>query len=141
MVYRKIPHFAIAVKKEIPEQRTFMVLRATIDMETLKKYASSINLRENDDAFIVTHQGILQTPSRFHGGVLERFTNRFSPPRETVEIEKWKKSDGMCSMCRFAYIENSPWILVATSGRLPAGKSYDLQNELFSSPLSVSLSA
>jgi two-component system, NtrC family, sensor kinase len=132
MGYRKIPHFAIAVKKEIPEQRTFMVLRATIDMETLKKYASSINLRENDDAFIVTHQGILQTPSRFHGGVLERFTSRFSPPRDNVEIKEVEKSDGMCSMCGFAYIENSPWILVADIRSTPYGKIPAIfKNELF----------
>jgi two-component system NtrC family sensor kinase len=132
MGYRKIPHFAIAVKKEIPEKRTFMVLRATIDMKTLKKYASSIKLRDNDDAFIVTHQGILQTPSRFHGGVLEKFRERFSPPRENVEIKEIEKSDGMCSMCGLAYIKDSPWILVAEIRSTPYGKIPAIfKNELF----------
>ena len=132
MGYRKIPHFAIAVKKEIPEKRTFMVLRATIDMKTLKKYASSIKLRDNDDAFIVTHQGILQTPSRFQGGVLEKFRERFSPPRENVEIKEIEKSDGMCSMCGLAYIKDSPWILVAEIRSTPYGKIPAIfKNELF----------
>jgi two-component system, NtrC family, sensor kinase len=132
MGYRKIPHFAIAVKKEIPEKRTFMVLRATIDMETLKKYASSINLRDNDDAFIVNREGILQTPSRFHGGVLEKFSERFSAPRENVEIKEMAKSDGICSMCGFAYIGNSPWVLVADIRSTPYGKIPAIfKNELF----------
>ena len=132
MGYRRIPHFAIAVKKELPEKRTFWVLRATIDMETLKKYASTINLRENDDAFIVNREGILQTPSRFHGNVLEKFNQDFSLPRENIEIKELQESDGDHSMCGYAYIKHSPWILVAAIKSTPYGKIPKIfRNELF----------
>ena len=38
-------------------------------------------MRENDDAFIINREGILQTPSRFHGNVLEKYKNIFRSRR------------------------------------------------------------
>jgi two-component system NtrC family sensor kinase len=131
MGYRRIPHFAIAVKKELPEKGTFWVLRATIDMETLKKYASTINLREKDDAFIVNREGILQTPSRFHGNVLEKF-NQCPLPQEKIAITEIKESGSDHSMCGYAYINHSPWVLVAVIKSSPYGKIPKIfRNELF----------
>ncbi len=131
MGYRRIPHFAIAVKKELPEKGTFWVLRATIDMETLKKYASTINLREKDDAFIVNREGILQTPSRFHGNVLEKF-NQCPLPQEEISITEIKESGIDHSMCGYAYINHSPWVLVAVIKSSPYGKIPKIfRNELF----------
>jgi two-component system, NtrC family, sensor kinase len=119
MGYRRMPHYAIAVKKELPEKGTFWVLRATIDMETLKKYASSINLREKDDSFIVNRQGILQTPSRFNGNVLEKFT-QCPLPQEEITVRDSLKEYGC--MCGFAQIKNSPWVLVTVITSAPYGK-------------------
>jgi len=131
MGYRRIPHFAIAVKKDLPEKGTFWVLRATIDMETLKKYASLINLRENDDAFIVNNEGILQTPSRFHGNVLEKF-KQYILPQENISVKEIKGSYDDQGMYGYAYVKNSPWILVAVIKSTPFGKIPKIfRNELF----------
>ena len=132
MGYRKIPHFAIAVKKEIPDKRTFWILRVTIDVETLKKYATSINLRENDDAFIINHNGILQTTSRFHGSVLETFKDFKIIPEEKTTVKDFKSSMDNCGMCGYAQIKNVPWIFVAAIKSTPYAKIPNIfRNELF----------
>src|SRR5271157_1655519 len=110
MGYRKIPHFAIAVRREIPGKDTFWILRATIDIETLHRYLSTINLKQDDDAFIINHEGTLQTPSRSHGRVLEKVILSLPPPQQGVFI-----TDMMGDQSRFilgyAPIRNSPWLL------------------------------
>ncbi len=122
MGYRRMPHFAIAVKKDRPEKGNFWILRATIDEQKLTKYASSINLRENDDAFIVNHAGILQTSSRFHGNVLEKLKEKFALPQEGISVKEVKELNNDQSFHGYAYIKNSPWILVATINSTPYGK-------------------
>lgn len=132
MGYRRIPHFAIAVKKDLPEKGTFWVLRATIDMETLNKYASTINLRENDDAFIVNREGVLQTSSHFHGNVLEKIKENFALPQEDISIKELTEMNYKHSIHGYAYIKNSPWILVAVINSTPYGKIPGIfRNELF----------
>jgi two-component system NtrC family sensor kinase len=132
MGYRRIPHFAIAVKKELPEKGTFWVLRATIDMETLNKYASTINLREKDDAFIVNREGVLQTSSHFHGNVLEKIKENFTLPQEDISIKELMEMNNKHSIHGYAYIKNSPWILVAVINSTPYGKIPRIfKNELF----------
>lgn len=132
MGYRKVPHFAIAVKKEIPDKRTFWVLRVTIDVETLKKYATSINLRENDDAFIVNHDGILQTTSRFHGSVLETYKDFKVIPEGKTLVKDFNHSKDDCGMYGYAYIKNASWILVSVIKSTPYAKIPNIfRNELF----------
>lgn len=132
MGYRKIPHFAIAVKKEIPDKRTFWVLRVTIDVETLKKYATSINLRENDDAFIVNHDGILQTTSRFHGSVLETYKDFKVIPEEKTLVKDFNHSKDDWGMYGYAHIKNASWILVSVIKSTPYAKIPNIfRNELF----------
>lgn len=132
MGYRKIPHFAIAVKKETPDKKSFWVLRVTIDMETLKKYASAINLRENDDAFIVNYSGILQTPSRFHGNILEKFSEFSVINEDEISVKEMSNSDSDCGMCGYAQIKNTPWILVSIIKSTPYAKIPNIfRNELF----------
>lgn len=113
MGYRRLPHFAIAVKKDCPGKRTFCILRATIDMKILKRFASAINLRENDDVFIINYEGILQTPSRYYGNVLNKFKLPVLAPRRGVSVVDVKELDGSPAIFGYVPIRNSPWILVA----------------------------
>ena len=69
--YRNVPHFVIAVQKDSAETRGFYILRATIDTEVLREYTSSLHLRPSSDVFLINREGILQTPSWHHGGILE----------------------------------------------------------------------
>jgi two-component system, NtrC family, sensor kinase len=109
--YRMFPHFAIAIKKDLPERKTFVILRATIDLETLSRYINSINLKEKDDAFIMNHEGILQTNSRFHGSVLEKFTLPMHLPEQGTwfgEIPKFWKEQYLFG---YTHLKGTPWIL------------------------------
>ena len=132
MGYRKLPHFAIAVKRENPENGTFWILRATIDMETLQRYPYSMNLRKNDDAFIITYDGTLQTPSRSHGRVLENYKLPFDLHNEGTVIQDIKKPDGSPAIFGYSFIDNSPWILVAIIKSNPFLRIPNIfKNELF----------
>ncbi len=132
MGYRRLPHFAIAVKKQCPEKGTFCILRATIDMKILKRFASAINLRENDDAFIINHEGILQTPSRYYGNVLNKFKLPVLSPQRGVSVVDVKELDGSPAIFGYVLIRNSPWILVTVIRSTPYTKIPGIfRNELF----------
>lgn len=109
--YRKLPHFAVAVKRESPGKRTFWILRATIDMETLGRYLSGISLKENDDAFIINRQGILQTPTRFHGNVMEKISLPVSIPQQGITKTTIVHLDDGRNILGYTPIRNSPWTL------------------------------
>jgi two-component system NtrC family sensor kinase len=131
MGYRRLPHFAIAVKKDCPEKRTFCIIRATIDMKTLKRFASNINLRENDDAFIINDDGILQIPSRFHGNVLERFKLPVLVPQQEVSVQDIKEPEGGQAIFGYEPVKNSSWILVAIIKSTPYSRIPNIfRNEL-----------
>jgi len=109
--YRKMPHFAIAVRKEIPGKHAFWVLRATVDVEALNRFLSSIQLKEYDDAFIINKDGILQTSSRFHGKMLERAALKFPVPAQDLSLIDYKQEGGGRLEVGFARIKQSPWVL------------------------------
>jgi len=130
--YRKIPHFAIAIKREVPEKGTFWILRATINIDTLQKYVNTVNLRTNDDIFIINREGILQTPSKFHGNVLEKYTAHMTLPRQEILIQELQTSGDDCKICGFATIKHSPWILVTVIRSTPYARIPSIfRNELF----------
>ena len=109
--YRKMPHFAIAVRKEIPGKHAFWVLRATVDVEALNRFLSSIQLKEYDDAFIINKDGILQTSSRFHGKMLERAALKFPVPAQDLSFMDYKREDGVRLEVGYAHIKQSSWVL------------------------------
>ncbi len=109
--YRRLPHFAIAVKQFEPDADTFWILRATIDMETLNRMLSSIKLDEDDDAFIINHSGTLQTPSQHHGDVLEQYpVPTFLRQRGTTIVDL-EDPGGASYLFGYAFIKDSSWIL------------------------------
>ncbi|MBW1842685.1 MAG: sensor histidine kinase, partial [Deltaproteobacteria bacterium] len=65
--YRDIPHIVVAVKSLRPDGR-FFVLRATLETERLMQTLSSFKTGEHADIFLINHEGLLQTPSRFYEG-------------------------------------------------------------------------
>jgi two-component system NtrC family sensor kinase len=108
--YRKIPHFAVAVKQEAPEKGHFWVVRATIDIETLSRLVSYITLKEADDAFIINEEGILQTPSRFYGGLLERLKLDYIPEKRGFALVRMQ-SQGTPVTFGYTAIKDSPFFL------------------------------
>ncbi len=120
MGFRHLPHFVIAVTRDVGED-DFYVLRATLDTELLMRQIYSLYLDEQTDAFVVNERGVLQTPSAFYGEALD--TIRFKIPphiREREIITEQELSSGESSAMGFAYVEGTPFILVATTKLRPA---------------------
>ncbi|MBW1698909.1 MAG: two-component sensor histidine kinase [Deltaproteobacteria bacterium] len=69
--YRKFPHVAIAVQR-LMENGHFWIVRATIDTGRLNSLVASKDLEPEIDAFLINRLGILQTPSKYYGDVLQQ---------------------------------------------------------------------
>ena len=72
MGYRQFPHVAIAVLRRTEEGR-YLILRATIDTSKFDNLIASMGLDQESDAFLINREGILQTPSRFYGKILDQY--------------------------------------------------------------------
>ncbi|MBS1262506.1 MAG: Sensor protein ZraS [Calditrichaeota bacterium] len=113
MGHRNVPHFAITVRME-HEPDEFHVLRATVDMETLNRLIYIPGMSDTDDIFIISRQGVLQTPSRRHGDLLEKSSIEappWSPNAEVLDTAPLGESE---SLLGYSYIENTPFILMIT---------------------------
>ncbi len=119
--YRKFPHFVIAIKMDTAEG-DFYVLRATIDTEKFNNLISSISLRPSSDMFIINLEGILQTPSRYHGNVLEKSPFPVPPFSQEPVIQKIVDSHGE-HLFGYAYLRGLSFILIITKkpGEVMAG--------------------
>ena len=109
--YRNTPHLVVAVKSEFPGGG-FFVLRATLDTERFNEVLASLELCGNGDAFIINHQGVLQTPSRFHGDVLEHLALAVPPFSERTEVYEEVEPSGEAIFVGYAYIGDTPFVLM-----------------------------
>jgi two-component system, NtrC family, sensor kinase len=67
--YRNFPHIIIALKRV--EGNRSWILRATIDPEIFNSLVRTLQTGSNGDAYIINAEGVLQTPSRFNGHVMD----------------------------------------------------------------------
>jgi two-component system NtrC family sensor kinase len=108
--YRKFPHFVIAIRRDTVEG-DFYVLRATIDTEKFNQLINTISLRPGSDIFLIDRNGILQTPSRHHGSVLEKVTFPIPPMSQEAVIGETKDQHGE-RLFGYAYLRGAAFILV-----------------------------
>jgi two-component system NtrC family sensor kinase len=128
--YRNSPHFAIATKHD-RDDGGFYILRATIDADMLSEQILTAGLNPTDDVFLISRDGVLQSPSRLYGDILQPFpmpVPHYSPSVEDVEIVD---SHGERVFMSSAYIENSPFILIHVKpAREAMGRWFSLRSEL-----------
>ncbi len=128
--YRNSPHFAIATKHD-RDDGGFYMLRATIDADMLSEQILTAGLNPTDDVFLISRDGVLQSPSRRYGDILQPFpmpVPHYSPSVEDVEIVD---SHGERVFMSSAYIENSPFILIHVKpAREAMGRWFSLRSEL-----------
>ncbi|WP_320169192.1 ATP-binding protein [Maridesulfovibrio sp.] len=111
--FRDSPHLVIALKHFIDaEGKRFNILRATLDTKQFNGIFSSLDLSPGEDAFLVNRDGVIQTPSRWNGDVFSRVS--FDLPEESfrTKVEEITYRDGGPAMAGYAYIENTPFILL-----------------------------
>jgi two-component system NtrC family sensor kinase len=109
--YRQLPHLVIAVKHALPGG-SFYVLRATVDTKRFNDLLSELEVSGEGDAFIVNHQGTIQTPTRWHGKVLEKMPLPLPDYSPETRVLQYKGMGGEPLVVGYAYIAETPFILM-----------------------------
>lgn len=108
---RNIPHIVIAGRYS-QEDGSFYILRATLDMHPIDNMLNELELSKNGDAFIINKEGILQTPSRYHGKVLEHINLSVPVYSSKAEVIEDENPQGEPLIIGYAYIPDTPFILM-----------------------------
>ncbi len=109
---RNVPHMVIAVKHVVSADR-YYVLRATLDAVSINELFSGLEVGGNGDVFLINREGILQTPSRQFGQVLEKMSLPVPEYAEKSEVKVLPSGTGDLIM-GYAYIPETSFILVIT---------------------------
>ncbi len=109
--FRNVPHLVIAVKYDLPDG-SFYVLRSALDTQRFILLLSELELSGRGDAFLINAQGIVQTPTRYYGNVLETFSLPVPQYSERTEVHEMIDAAGEPIIMGYAYIPNTPFILI-----------------------------
>jgi signal transduction histidine kinase len=137
--YRNVPHMVIAVRSD-STKGDFYVLRATLDIESFNNLMTQLELSGQGDAFIINHAGVLQTPSRSHGGVLEILPLPVPRYNENSIVLEGSASDGAPLIVGYAYIDQTPFILMIIKKKNELMASWDVTRKELIGFLGISLS-
>jgi len=128
--YRKLPHMIIALKRS-KQNGSFYILRATLDIKKLIQILSSLELSEKSEAFLCNRQGLLQTPSKYYGELLKRIDLPIPEYSKQSQVMATKDKVGNPILIGYAYIENSPYVLMLVKRSKEIMKGwYSLRNEI-----------
>ncbi len=131
MGFRGFPHLVMAVLNN-SESLKGWVLRATVDTDRFQDLITSMGLDPKTDAFLINKSGVFQTPSKWYGGVLERFPFDLPPPSYEANVVEVKDPAGRDLFMAYNYFAHAPYILVVVKPRGEVLRSwYTLKSELF----------
>ncbi|WP_029896526.1 sensor histidine kinase [Desulfohalovibrio reitneri] len=129
--FRNAPHISISIRGRNTEGRHFL-LRATLDIQRFVSILSSLKLSgPASEAFLINRRGVLQTPSSRYGDILQP-TNLPVPPysAETRSMQM-RGHEGEPLIVGYAYIENSPFILMLVKRKAEVMKGWsDMRRDL-----------
>lgn len=111
MGYRRVPHLIIAVKQSLPDG-SFHVLRASLGISPFEDLLANLELSGLGDAFIINHQGILQTNSRYYGKVLAKLALAIPQYQPTTQVFENANPQGEKLVIGYRFIEDTPFILM-----------------------------
>ncbi|MBN2034334.1 MAG: two-component sensor histidine kinase [Deltaproteobacteria bacterium] len=109
--YRQSPHIVIAVKHQ-PLNGPMHVLRATLEAERFHRELMPLEQGVGVDLFIVNSAGVLQTPSRRYGRILEKMSLPVPKYASTTQVFETQRPDGEKLLIGYAYIAETPFILM-----------------------------
>lgn len=121
--FRHVPHIVIAVKRSHPNGLCF-VLRATLDIKKLDDLLSNVEVAGGGDAFIINRQGTLQTPSLYHGKVLERVALPVPKYAPRTEVSEGNDINGTPVIIGYRYISDTPFISMVVKHKKELMKSW-----------------
>ena len=112
--FRNTPHFVISVLHSNPIGLDWLhyILRASLDIDRLSAILSQLEVTGEGDAFLINHEGTLQTPSRHYGGVLEKFPLAVPAYSERTQVIESRDHLDHQVVIGYAYITGTPFILM-----------------------------
>ena len=128
--YRKLPHMIIALKLPVHDG-SFYILRTTLDIQKLVQILSSLELSEKSDTFLCNREGFIQTPSKYYGEILKRIDLPIPEYSSHTQVIEAKDKTGNPILIGYAYIQNSPFILMLVKQSKEIMKGwYSLRDEM-----------
>ena len=109
--FRNVPHMVIARRYDLPDG-SFYVLRATLNIEPVNKALNEIEVSGSGDVFVINRKGVLQTPSRYHGKILEKVSLPVPKYSKEIQVVECKTSNREALIVSYAYIPDTPFILM-----------------------------
>ncbi len=109
--YRHVPHLVVAVRHNLLDG-SFYVLRATLDTEKFNGFLSDIEIGGHGDAFLVNGKGVLQTPSRFHGAVLQKITMEVPEASYKTKVYETTNQRGEKLVVGYRNLPDTPFMLL-----------------------------
>jgi len=131
MGYRRFPHVVIAVQHRTDVGHTW-ILRTTIDTEKFNDVIASMGLDPKSDGFLLNKSGVMQTPSKSYGAVLENFPFPLPPVSYEANVIEDKDAQGRQVLLAYNYFAHAPYILAVIRQTGDVLKSwYTLKTEIF----------
>jgi two-component system NtrC family sensor kinase len=121
--FRNVPHIVIAVTRSHSNGLCY-VLRATLDIIKLDDLLSDVEVAGRGDAFIINRQGILQTPSLYHGKVLDKLSLPVPNYALKTQVVEGKDPNGEPLFIGYTYISDTPFILMVVKDKKALMKSW-----------------
>ncbi len=109
--FRAVPHLVIAIKHQQPDG-SFYVFRATLDTERFNQVLAQIELVGQGDLFLINHQGVIQTPSAYHGEVLKKLALDVPGYSDQAQVFNMENDRGQSLLVGYSYIKGTPFILM-----------------------------
>ena len=116
MGYRQIPHFGMAVRGELADGTMYM-LRVTLDAATFAALRVVPEQRPGLDAFIITRDRVLQTPSRQYGAILDQVPFAIAPEDAKTVVGEQRDAGGRLNVIGYRRIQGSPFVYVVVQPR------------------------
>ncbi|MGM0403734.1 MAG: sensor histidine kinase [Thermodesulfobacteriota bacterium] len=112
MGFRMNPHMVIAVKHQ-EDNGSGYVLRATVEASQFHEELLQIESGSEEELLITNHEGILQTPSERFGSIFGEIALEIPKYSESTRVIEAAGPDGESLLLGYAYLENTPFILMA----------------------------
>jgi signal transduction histidine kinase len=109
--FRNEPHIDVAVKRDLPDG-LFFVLRAALETRKFNELIAQFEIGEQGDAFVINRKGVLQTPSRYCGEVLNKISLPIPEPSSDTKVFGCKDSKDNKFIIGHTQIPETPFILM-----------------------------
>ncbi len=122
--YRQIPHFVIAVAREVDGQK--WVIRATIDTVFFNNLVKKVRIGKTGEAYLLDTKGILQTDRRSGGNLMEKPADQLRYPDSVAGIKTFieKDANGVKYLYATTWLKDNAWLLVVRQEKDDAFKAF-----------------